>query len=82
MNNYEKIKIRDLIEKEIDIDIYDTYDETISIAFCGPILLTKEGEKEFSDILDFELEYGNEFFSYLLHFQYDFWLLYESNILV
>lgn len=48
--------IRDLIQQEIDIDVYDDVCEELSIAFCGPQELTEEGEKEFSDIMGFEVE--------------------------
>lgn len=48
--------IRDLIQMEIDIDVYDDVCEDLAIAFCGPQLLTDEGEKEFADIMDYEVE--------------------------
>ena len=48
--------IRDLIQQEIDIDVYDDVCEELSIAFCGPQALTDEGEKEFADIMDYEVE--------------------------
>lgn len=46
------MKVRDLLSKDIDIDVCDDYDESCYIAFCGPIELTDEGEEEFADILD------------------------------
>ncbi|MBO6093429.1 MAG: hypothetical protein J6P40_07395 [Oscillospiraceae bacterium] len=45
--------IRDLIQQEVDIDVYDDVCEELSIAFVGPQKLTKEGEKEFADIMDY-----------------------------
>lgn len=51
--------IRDLIQQEVDIDVYDDVCEELAIAFCGPQLLTKEGEKEFSDIMDYEVTLHN-----------------------
>lgn len=48
--------IRELIQLEIDIDVYDDVCEELSIAFCGPQLLSEEGEKEFADIMDYEVE--------------------------
>lgn len=48
--------IREFIQQEIDIDVYDDVCEELSIAFCGPQPLTPEGEKEFADIMDFEVE--------------------------
>lgn len=56
--------VRELIQQEIDIDVYDNVCEELAIAFCGPQALTEEGEKEFADIMDYEVEinlhsYGN-----------------------
>ena len=56
--------IRELINQEIDIDVYDDVCEELAIAFCGPQLLTEEGEKEFEDIMHFPVRinphsYGN-----------------------
>ena len=47
--------IRDLLGQEIDIDVYDDVCEELAIAFCGPLELTEEGEKEFSEVLDYEI---------------------------
>ena len=47
--------IRDLIQKDIDIDVYDDVCEELSIAFCGPCKLTEDGEKEFADIMGYEI---------------------------
>ena len=47
--------IRDLIQQEIDIDVYDDVCEELGIAFCGPCKLTEDGEKEFADIMDYEI---------------------------
>lgn len=56
--------IRDLIQQEIDIDVYDDVCEELGIAFCGPQPLTPEGEKEFAEIMDYPIQinqhsYGN-----------------------
>lgn len=53
------MKVREFIQKEIDIDVYDDVCEELSIAFCGPQPLTPEGEKEFTEIMDFEVELVN-----------------------
>ena len=50
------MKIREFIRQEIGIDVYDDVCEALAIAFCGPQPLTPEGEKEFADIMDFEVE--------------------------
>ena len=56
--------VRDLIQKGIDIDVYDDVCEELGIAFCGPLQLTEDGEKEFSEVMGYEVEinphsYGN-----------------------
>ncbi len=51
--------VRDLLKQEIDIDVYDDYDERLGIAFCGPMELTKEGEKTFKDVLDLNVRLVN-----------------------
>lgn len=48
----ERMKIRDLITMDIDIDVCDEYDERCYIAFCGPLKMTDEGEREFKQVLD------------------------------
>lgn len=48
--------IRDLIQMEIDIDVYDDVCEELGIAFVGPLKLTEEGEKEFSEVMGYEVD--------------------------
>lgn len=50
------MKVRDLLPMEIDIDVYDDVCEELAIAFCGPQKLTEEGEKKFSEVMDYEIE--------------------------
>lgn len=52
--------IRDLVKMEIDIDVYDNVCEELGIAFCGPMIITEEGEKEFADVLDYTIEIIND----------------------
>lgn len=52
-----KQKIRDFIHESTDVDVLDNYTEECYIAFCGPMYLTPEGEQEFKDALDLEVEY-------------------------
>lgn len=47
----ERTTVGELLGREIDIDVYDDVCEDLSIAFCGPVKLTEEGERRFSDIL-------------------------------
>lgn len=51
--------VRDLITQEIDIDVYDDVCEELAIAFCGPMGLTAEGEKEFAEVLDYDITIYN-----------------------
>lgn len=50
------MKVRDLIEQEIDVDVYDDVCDEIGIAFCGPIYLTEQGKEKFSEVLDYEVK--------------------------
>lgn len=50
------MKVKDLLEMEIDIDVYDNYDERLGIAFVGPAKLTAKGEETFGEVLDLDVE--------------------------
>lgn len=50
------MKVRDLLPMEIDIDVYDNVCDDIGIAFCGPMELTEEGEKHFSEVLEYDIK--------------------------
>ena len=70
--------IRDLIQQEIDIDVYDDVCEELGIAFCGPQPLTPEGEKEFAEVMDYEIQinpcsYGGLPAAIVMIEQYDDW---------
>ena len=49
------MKIRDFIKLNTDIDVYDDVCEELGICFCGPIMLTEEGEQHFSEVLDYDV---------------------------
>lgn len=53
------MKVRDLLEQEADIDVYDNVCDDIGIAFCGPMKLTPEGEQRFAEVLDYKVELVN-----------------------
>ena len=53
------MKIRELLSQEIDIDVYDNVCDDIGIAFCGPMEVTPEGEKEWADVLDYDFKLSN-----------------------
>lgn len=48
--------VKDLIQLEVDIDVYDDVCESLAIAFCGPCNLTEEGQKEFAEVMDYEVQ--------------------------
>lgn len=50
------MKIRDFIKMDIDIDVYDNVCDGIGIAYCGPMSLTEEGEKQFAEVMDYGIE--------------------------
>lgn len=52
-----KMKIRDFLHENTDVDVVDDYTEDCYIAFCGPMWLTRVGEMEFADALDLEVEF-------------------------
>ena len=51
------MKVKDLIEQEIDIDVYDDVCEELGIAFCGPLFLSEQGEKRFADVLEYPVSF-------------------------
>ena len=50
------MKVRDMIEMDMDIDVYDDVCEELAICFCCPVKLTAEGEKHFAEVLDYNVE--------------------------
>lgn len=57
--NMETMKVKNLLDLDIDIDIYDDYDERCGIAFCGSVELTKEGKAKFKDALSLSITIYN-----------------------
>ena len=55
------MKVKDLLKMEIDVDVYDNVCEELAIAFCGPMSLTEEGKREFSDVLEYEVDYDENY---------------------
>ena len=54
------MKVKDLIEQEIDIDVYDDVCEELGIAFCGPLFLTEEGKKTFAEVLEYDVRLSGD----------------------
>ena len=49
------MKVKDLLEQEVSIDVYDNVCEELAIAFEGPVELTDEGKEHFAEALEFEI---------------------------
>ena len=49
------MKIRELIDQEIDVDVYDDYDERCGWAVCGPVKLTEIGKRHYSKVLGMDV---------------------------
>lgn len=54
------MKVKDLLEQEIDIDVVDDVCEELDIAFVGPLRLTKAGLMKFSDVLEYPVRLRND----------------------
>ena len=63
----ETMKVREIIGREIDIDVVDDVCESLCIGFTGPQELTKKGEEHFEDVLDFQVEVDEEECSAVVH---------------
>lgn len=50
------MKVRDFIEQEICVDVYDDVCEELGIAFDGPRVLTDAGCKKFAEVLDYDIK--------------------------
>ena len=48
------MKVKDLLEMEICIDVYDNVCDELSIAFEGPMELTEAGKQKFAEVLEFK----------------------------
>ena len=48
--------VKDFIKQDVDIDVYDDVCEELGIAFCGPLEISKTGERRFKDALALPIE--------------------------
>lgn len=60
------MKVRDLLEMEIDIDVVDDVCEELYIAFCGPMKLTEAGQEKFREVLDYKVSLHSRGGGYIL----------------
>lgn len=49
------MKVKDLLEQEICIDVYDNVCEELAIAFDGPMELTEAGKQKFAEVLEYDV---------------------------
>ena len=49
------MKVKDLLEQSISVDVYDDVCEELAIAFDGPMELTDEGKKKFREVLNYDV---------------------------
>jgi len=61
------MKVKDLLEQEVCVDVVDDVTEELYIAFDGPQKLTKEGKKKFAEALEFEVSMGYEPSLWIIH---------------
>lgn len=52
----EKVTIRDLMAKSVDVDMFNDVTDDIAPAFSGVLNLTDDGEEKYADILDLECD--------------------------
>ena len=69
------MKVKYFIKIEHDIDVYDNVIGGLGIAFCGPLEMTKEGEKYFEEVLNYEIQInGSPRYSVaIIDIDYDDW---------
>ena len=51
----KRITVRELLAMDIDVDVCDDVDESLYIAFVGPLQLSQWGKIEFAGALDLEV---------------------------
>lgn len=47
------MKVKDLINLDICVDVVDDVTEELYIAFDGPLILTEEGKRKFEEVLEY-----------------------------
>ena len=49
------MKVKDLLEMEISVDVYDNVCDELAIAFEGPMELTEAGLEKFGEVLEYDV---------------------------
>lgn len=55
------MKVKELITKDITVDVYDNVCESLAIAFCGSLKLTPEGEARFAKALELDVDLDEDY---------------------
>lgn len=53
------MKVKDLLEMEISVDVYDNVCDELAIAFEGPMELTEAGIEKFGEVLGYDVTFSN-----------------------
>lgn len=54
------MKVREFIEMDIDVDVVDDLCEELYIAYVGPMRMTEEGAKKFTEVLECNIEVSED----------------------
>lgn len=54
------MKVKDIINQDIDVDVYSDYTDELATAFVGPIHLTSDGEEKFAEALNYDINLNEE----------------------
>lgn len=53
------MKVKDLMEMQISVDVYDNVCDELAVAFEGPMILTEAGMKKFGKVLEYGVTLNN-----------------------
>lgn len=56
----KKMKVKEFIKMDVDVDVYDNITEELAIAFCGAVELTEDGKFYFEIALNLDVELDEE----------------------
>lgn len=54
------MKVKDLINLDICVDVVDDVTEELYIAFDGPLILTEEGKRKFEEVLEYPVDMNTD----------------------
>ena len=49
------MKVKDLMEMQISVDVYDNVCDELAVAFEGPMILTEAGMEKFGEVLEYDV---------------------------